>query len=172
MDAALPAGTQPSQLRSLSIIFSVLPLQAVHSCPFLGHLTGLTLNVCRFSDAEDLAGLEALLQQAPRLLSLNLHGYSGAPPLPPALVNRTGLRKLDLMLNDLSTLPFGPYLHSESVIVLQACWVGCPQTQWSWLYVIRAAYCCHDLRVSQVDCPSVAHLSLCTHPLHLQASFH
>ncbi len=110
--AALPAGTQPSQLRSLCILDSSLPLAAVLDCPFLGHLTSLVLCKCSFSDAAALAGLESLLRQAPQLHSLTLQGFK-KPPFPPALVNQMGLQQLCLRSNSLTDLPPGPYLHSE-----------------------------------------------------------
>ncbi len=111
--AALPDGTQPSQLRSLSLAHCSLLLPAVLSCPFLGHLTSLELCCCTFPDAGVQGGVAAVLQQAPRLHSLSLLGCKGDSLFWPALVNRTGLRHLRLSNNDLSELPPGPYLRSE-----------------------------------------------------------
>jgi len=110
--AALPAGTQPSQLRSLRINQSYLLLPAVLSCP-LGHLTSLGLSSCKFPDAGALAVVEALLQQAPRLQSLALMGFPDAPSALPAVINRTGLRQLCLRGSSFKELPPGPYLSSE-----------------------------------------------------------
>ena len=114
--AALPAGTQPGQLRSLSMIRSALALQAVQDCAFLGHLTRLELSNCTFRDAGPAAGFEALLQQAPRLQRLKLWCCFAQEPLPPALLSRTGLQHLCLQSNALTELPVGPYLSSESAL--------------------------------------------------------
>ncbi|KAI7838717.1 hypothetical protein COHA_007513 [Chlorella ohadii] len=118
VEAALPPRTEPSQLRTLAIMDGTLPLPAVLGCPFLGHLTRLVLSRCSFPDVGLLAGLEALLQQAPRLQDLSLLVYFDEPPLPAALVNRTGLRQLCLRYNFLTELPPGPYLHGLKVLDL------------------------------------------------------
>lgn len=119
--AVLPAATQTSQLRSLAISYSRLPVPAVQGCPFLGHLTSLALATCTFPDGGTLAGLEALMQQAPRLQSLALGGFFKDPPFPPALINRTGLRRLCVRMCGITELPPGPYLNSES---------ACPPELW------------------------------------------
>lgn len=110
--ATLPAGTQPSQLRSLDISSSCMALPAVSSCPFLGHLTRLSLCLCSFAYAGALVGLEPLLRQAPRLHSLAVVGCSSEATVPPALVHLTGLRRLSLR-GSLRELPPGCYLSGE-----------------------------------------------------------
>jgi len=85
--AALPPVTQPSQLGKLAIFHGHLSLPAVLSCPFLGHLTSLTLSFCIFSDVGVRAGIAAVLQQAPRLHSLSLRGCQDEAPSPPRLSN-------------------------------------------------------------------------------------
>ena len=114
--AALPAGTQHSQLRSLSVDYSALRLPAVRDCAFLGHLTSLALSTCNFPDASATAGIEALLQQAPRLQKLTLRQCLGRQPFPPALLSRKGLRHLSLKGNGMSKLPADPYLEGESAL--------------------------------------------------------
>ncbi len=141
VEAALPPRTQPSQLRTLSIMDGTLPLPAVLGCPFLGHLTRLVLSRCSFPDVGLLAGLEALLQQAPRLQDLSLLVYFDEPPLPAALVNRTGLRQLCLRYNFLTELPPGPYLHGELTLLPAG---GCvmPKALHAWLNRRRRRACC------------------------------
>lgn len=112
--AALPAGMQPSQLRSLDFVHCVLSLPAVLSCPFVGHLTSLSLSHCSAQDGNETQVYEALLQQAPRLLSLSLSGFWPSP-IPAAIVSRTGLSRLCLASDGMAELPPGPYLSSECV---------------------------------------------------------
>ncbi len=125
VEAALPPGTPLCRLRSLSIFHSRLPLPAVLSCPFLGHLTGLVLSICRFPDGGAAPAVEALLQQAPRLQSLTLQACFQKQPFPPALVNRTGLLHLSLVNNDIAELPPGSYLESELTWCLMCGGAGC-----------------------------------------------
>lgn len=111
--AALPPCTRASQLCGLSVYRSILPLSAVHSCPFLGHLTSLNLSFCCAEDNDPGPVVDALLQQAPRLLSLTFLGWLPANLLPLALVSRTGLQHIKLGLDNMTELPAGPYLSSE-----------------------------------------------------------
>jgi len=111
--AALPAGTQPSQLRSLAICSSSLSPPALVGCPFLGHLTSLSLSGCASLDGGPEPMVEVLLQQAPRLQSLDLPFFFWTEALPAAVTSRTGLTYLCLAANSLTELPPGPYLHSE-----------------------------------------------------------
>ena len=115
--AALPAGTQPSQLRSMSMDWCVLPLPAVWDCAFLGHLTSLALRKCTFQDVGPAAGIQELLQQAPQLQRLTMWGCLASQRLPPALVSLTRLRHLGLPFNRVAELPAGPYLSSESALI-------------------------------------------------------
>lgn len=110
--AALPDG---AQLCSLRLLHSPLSKAAVRHCTFLGHLTGLILHFCSFSDDRASPVVKALLRQAPRLASLKLGGcFQGDKQrLPSALVSHTGLLHLDLKYNELTRLDPGPYLASE-----------------------------------------------------------
>ncbi|KAI7839857.1 hypothetical protein COHA_006420 [Chlorella ohadii] len=116
--AALPASTQPSQLRSLAICSSSLSPPALVGCPFLGHLTSLSLSGCASLDGGPEPMVEVLLQQAPRLQSLDLPFFFWTEALPAAVTSRTGLTYLCLAANSLTELPPGPYLHSLEVLDL------------------------------------------------------
>lgn len=111
--AVLPAGVQPSSLRSLSFSRGCLEIDALHGTPQLAHVTRLVLSVCLFHGGSAAAAVEALLQQVPRLQSLTLAGCFPSQPFPDALVSRTGLKQLSLRSNDLSDLPGGPYLQGK-----------------------------------------------------------
>ena len=121
MAAALPAGTLPSQLRSLDIFHSRLPLPAVLGCPFLGHLNSLKLHDCTFEGGGAAPVVEALLQQAPRLQSLAVQHCFPYRPFPAALMSRTGVQHLSLSSNLMTELPPGPYLSSEWSCVVHEC---------------------------------------------------
>ncbi len=143
--AALPAGTQPSQLRSLSFSHCRLTLPAVLSCPFVGRLASLSLSYCSAQDGNAAPVYEALLQQAPRLLSLSLQCCFWHALIPAAITSCTGLTHLSLAGNGLTELPPGPYLNSE-------CATAAPM---QLRFVFTA---CHNLRSLHAPSgPSVEH---------------
>lgn len=88
------------------------------SCALLCHLTSLTLTSCTFPDGIFLDGspapvIEGLVEQAPELQSLSLHGCLSRNAFPMVLLRITDLPHLSLQGNGLSALPDGPYLASE-----------------------------------------------------------
>ncbi|KAI7838892.1 hypothetical protein COHA_007357 [Chlorella ohadii] len=155
MAAALPAGTLPSQLRSLDIFHSRLPLPAVLGCPFLGHLNSLKLHYCTFEGGGAAPVVEALLQQAPRLQSLAVQHCFPYRPFPAALMSRTGVQHLSLSSNLMTELPPGPYLSSLTSLDLNYnCWNRVPQALTAATNLIKLSLAGNDrltLNAEDVD---------------------
>ena len=106
-EALVPAGKPLTALRLQSCQLGAAALQG---CSALRGLDSLLL----LDNRSEVAALEQLLQQAPRLKELVLHnGFASGSSLAPCLVSRQGLESLTLIGGVLHELPPGPYLSSE-----------------------------------------------------------
>ncbi|KAI7836266.1 hypothetical protein COHA_009856 [Chlorella ohadii] len=146
LEAALPAGTHPTSLRSLEVKGSRLAPEPL-LCPHLANLTRLCLHSCRFFDAPPhpalgpaapeaaLAAaavaqqmgplLTGLLRQAPHVTDLDLSyslRLSAAATWPQGMLDRRGILRLSLRGHGLHDLPAGPYLHDLESLDLDGNW--------------------------------------------------